>query len=243
MTWYKEWFNSENYIKVYKHRDESEAVRLIDLIVCNVNLKNNVSVLDMACGAGRHAIEFAKKGFNVTAVDLSSRLLNEAKKNAVNAEVNIEFVLSDILEFETELKFDLAANLFTSFGYFEQDDENYKIIQKAYNLLQKDGYFVLDYFSKEYLIKNLRPTTVFSENGSKIIQKRALTRDRIVKKITIEKDDSNEEFYESVRLFTYEEIIEMIKKTGFKISSEFGDYFGTEYDLKNSARLIVIAKR
>jgi ubiquinone/menaquinone biosynthesis C-methylase UbiE len=243
MTWYKEWFNSENYIKVYKHRDESEAVRLVDLIVRNVNLKNNASVLDMSCGAGRHAIEFAKKGFTVTAVDLSQRLLKEAKKNAVTAGVNIEFVLSDILEFETESKFALAVNLFTSFGYFERDDENYEIIQKAYDVLQEDGYFVLDYFSKEYLIKNLIPTTVFSENGSKIIQNRALAGNRIVKKITIEKDDSNEEFYESVRLFTYEEIMEMIKKTGFKITSEFGDYFGTEYNLENSPRLIVIAKR
>ena len=243
MTWYKEWFNSENYIKVYKHRDESEAIRLVELIERNINFQNNTTVLDMACGAGRHAIEFAKKGFNVTAVDLSSRLLNEAKKNAVNEGVSIEFVLSDILEFETKSKFALVANLFTSFGYFEQDDENYKIVQKAYKLLQEDGYFVLDYFNKEYLINNLIPTTVFSENGSKIIQNRALAGNRIVKKITIEKDGSNEEFYESVRLFTYEEIIDMFKKTGFKITSEFGDYFGTEYNLENSPRLIVIAKR
>jgi len=83
MTWYKDWFNSENYIKVYSHRDETEAEKLVELITKSIILQPGSSVLDMACGSGRHAITFAKIGFYVTAVDLSERLISEAKKNAL----------------------------------------------------------------------------------------------------------------------------------------------------------------
>ncbi len=79
MSWYKDWFNSENYLKIYSHRDESEAQRLVELIAKNLNLKSNSKVLDMACGSGRHAIIFAKKEFDVTAVDLSQRLMFRSK--------------------------------------------------------------------------------------------------------------------------------------------------------------------
>ena len=80
MSWYKEWFNSEYYLKVYSHRNQTEAERLVELIAKFWNLKANSSVLDMACGAGRHALIFAKFGYKVTAVDLSQQLISEAKK-------------------------------------------------------------------------------------------------------------------------------------------------------------------
>lgn len=243
MNWYQEWFNSENYLKVYRHRDETEAEKLVELIISNVKLKEHSSVLDMACGAGRHAIEFAKRGFDVTAVDLSGTLISEAKKNADYLGVSINFVLSDILEFRPDKKFDLALNLFTSIGYFEDDEENYEVIRKAYDTLNEEGYFVLDYFNQNYLIKNLVPTSVFSENGSRIIQNRSIKENRVVKKITIEKKNSNEEFYESVRLFSHEELVQMMNRAGFKIIKEFGDYFGGKYDEENSPRLIVIARK
>ena len=243
MSWYKEWFNSENYLQVYSHRDAAEAERLVGLIEKELNLKSGTSILDMACGAGRHSIAFAKKGFKVTAVDLSQKLLDEAKKNASIAKVNIDFVLSDILEFGSNQKFDLVVNLFTSIGYFEDDDENYSIIVKAYKLLNEDGYFVLDYFNKDYLIQNLIPTSVISENGVKITQNRLISEDRVVKKITIEKDNSINNFYESVRLYSYEEMKNMILKEGFSIVNEVGDFYGNSYEKETSPRLILFAKK
>ena len=194
MAWYKDWFNSENYLKVYSHRDESEAERLVNLITKHLELAPNSSVLDMACGAGRHAIAFAKMGFDVNAVDLSERLISEAKKEALVNGVKINFVLSDILDYNPIKHFDLVVNLFTSIGYFDSDEENYAVVQKAYNLLKQRGYFILDYFNKNYLLKNLIPTTVFSENGIRIIQNRLVEGTRIVKKIKIEKNGVNDSF-------------------------------------------------
>jgi 2-polyprenyl-3-methyl-5-hydroxy-6-metoxy-1,4-benzoquinol methylase len=241
MTWYEDWFNSENYLTVYSHRDESEAERLVKLIVKKLKLKPNSSVLDMACGAGRHAMTFAKMGFEVTAIDLSQRLIAEAMKSAERANVKINFILSDILKFETEFKFDLVVNLFTSIGYFDEDQENFAVIEKAYRSLANDGYFVVDYFNKNYLIKNLVPTTVFSENGVKIVQNRSFEENRVIKKIIIENNVETKEFYESVRLYSNEELLFVLGKAGFRLVTQFGDYYGNNYDSETSPRLIIFA--
>ena len=243
MSWYKDWFNSENYLKVYSHRDEAEAERLVGLIEKETNLKSGASVLDMACGAGRHSISFAKKGYKVTAVDLSEKLLDEAKKNASLAKVNIDFVLSDVLEFESNQKFDLFINLFTSLGYFENDDENFAVIIKAFKFLNKGGFFVLDYFNKDFLVKNLIPTSIISANGLKITQDRSIIGNRVVKKIVIEKDNLINNFYESVRLYSYEEMKNMIMKAGLRVVKETGDFYGNSYEKETSPRLILFAKK
>ena len=243
MAWYKDWFNSENYLKVYSHRDESEAERLVNLIVTKLILAPNSSMLDMACGAGRHAIVLAKMGYNVNAVDLSERLISEAKKEALVNGVKINFVLSDILDYNPDKHFDLVVNLFTSIGYFESDEENYAVVHKAYSLLKQGGYFVLDYFNKDFLLKNLIPTTVFSENGIRIIQNRAVEGTRIVKKINIENKGLIEEFYESVRLYSKDEILRFISNSGFTVEKLSGDYFGNNYDGETSQRLIIFAKK
>jgi 2-polyprenyl-3-methyl-5-hydroxy-6-metoxy-1,4-benzoquinol methylase len=243
MAWYNDWFNSENYLNVYRHRDESEAERLVNLIANNIILAPNSSVLDMACGAGRHAIVFAKMGFNVNAVDLSERLIAEAKKDALQNGVKIDFILSDILEYNPANHFDLVANLFTSIGYFDSDEENYAVIKKAYSLVKQKGYFILDYFNKDFLLKNIIPTTVFSEDGIRIIQNRSVEGRRIVKKINIEKNGSVEQFFESVRLYSKDEILRYINNSGFTIEQLYGDYFGNNYDGETSQRLIIFAKK
>jgi SAM-dependent methyltransferase len=243
MSWFKDWFNSENYLKVYRHRDETEAERLVQIILDNLNLEAKSKILDMACGSGRHAIIFSNKGFDVTAIDISERLIANAKENAVKNNAKINFILSDILEYKTNEKFKLALNLFTSIGYFDIDEDNFHIITKAYDLLSDGGYFVIDYFNKNYLLKNLVPTTIFSENGLRITQNRSIQGNRVRKDITIQSKDSIEQFYESVRLYSYEEMNNLIKQAGFTVYKEFGDYNGSNYDTDSSRRLIIFCKK
>ena len=243
MSWYKDWFNSENYLKVYRHRNESEAERLVELIVKSLGSKSDSKILDMASGSGRHAIIFAKRGFDVTAVDLSQRLLSEAKEIAGQNDVKIDFVLSNILDFETTKRFNLVLNLFTSIGYFDNDEDNFRVVLKAYDLLIDGGYFVLDYVNINYLLKNLIPTSVFSENGLRITQNRSIQGTRVVKNITIENGSSVEEFYESVRLYNYDEMMAYIKKASFTILQEYGDYNGNNFNKESSPRLIIFAKK
>ena len=126
----------------------------------------------MAAGSGRHAVIFAKKGFNVTAVDLSENLISIGKKNAEIENVKIDFVHSDIRHFNPNINYHLILNLFTSIGYFEKDEENYFILSKAYKLLENNGHFVLDYFNKRFVENNLVPSTVDVFECSVITQNR-----------------------------------------------------------------------
>jgi 2-polyprenyl-3-methyl-5-hydroxy-6-metoxy-1,4-benzoquinol methylase len=116
-----------------------EANELVQLVINNIAIPKVKTVLDMAAGSGRHAVIFAKSGFNVTAVDLSENLLSIGKKYAEYENVNIEFVHSDIRQFNPNIKYHLILNLFTSMGYFEKDEENYFILRKAYELLENNG--------------------------------------------------------------------------------------------------------
>lgn len=243
MTWYKDWFNSEDYLLVYKHRDSLEAEILVKLIQKKLNPLSSSHVLDMACGAGRHSIAFAQKGYSVTAVDLSERLINEAKKNAIQANVNVDFVQADIRDLKLDQQFDLVVNLFTSFGYFETDKENFIVIQKAYDLLKSGGYFVLDYLNKNHLEKNLVPLSTFSENGITITQKRTINKNRVEKEITIEKNKSFNKFYESVRLYDFDELKDILEGTGFRIFKTFGDFNGNIFEQNSSPRLVIFAEK
>ena len=241
--WYKDWFNTDEYLLVYKHRDRSEAEILKNLVLKNVEREKVKLVLDMACGSGRHAISFAQAGFDVTAIDLSENLLNVAKSNAEKEKVNVDFILSDIRKFNPEKKFDLVLNLFTSLGYFEKDDENAKVVQKAFELMNSGGWFVLDYFNKNYILNNLIPITVENIAGKRITQTREIKNDRVEKNIIIRNGEKESYYLESVRLYSKDEVIKILERTGFEIVKIFGDFDGSKFDANNSPRLIVFSKK
>lgn len=241
--WFKDWFNTQEYLNVYQHRNENDAEKHIKLIFDNVKVFPGFNVLDMACGAGRHAILLAKKGLSVTAVDLSENLLKIAKQIAEKENLNIHFIQSDIRDFKTTVRFDLILNLFTSFGYFETDEENISVLKKAYNLLEVDGYFVLDFFNSYFLQQNLVEFSEENINDAIIHQFRKIKNDRVTKKIVITKDGEISTFEESVRMFTKDELIDILTKIGFDIYKTFGDFLGNEFDKLNSTRLILICKK
>ena len=90
--WFEEWFNTEDYLNVYQHRNDEDAERLVNLILANTILDHNAEVIDLACGNGRHSIHFAECGYNVKAVDLSENLLCVARKSAESLGLKIKFV-------------------------------------------------------------------------------------------------------------------------------------------------------
>lgn len=241
--WFESWFESEEYLKVYKHRDEREARLLVESIISITNIKNKSKILDIACGAGRHSIEFAKKGFIVTAFDLSKNLLNNAKVNAQKADVNIDFIRADIRNFYIDVKFDLVLNLFTSFGYFESDEENFKVFKTAYDHLNENGFFVFDYFNKKYLEENLTPNSISRIEDEEIIQNRRIEKGRVIKDIIIKKNGREEHFNESVKIYSLDEIKSRLKSTNFNIKNIFGSFDGTKFDENLSDRIIIIARK
>lgn len=241
--WFKEWFNTSEYLDVYKHRNENEAEDHIEFILKNVSVKPGAKILDMACGTGRHAIILARNKYDVTAVDLSEKLLSVAKQSAEEEHLSIKFIHSDIRDFNPDEKFDLVLNLFTSFGYFETDEENFSVLEKAYNLLNDGGNFILDYFNTEFLINNLIAYSDETIEDERIIQERKIENNRVVKKINIIKNGIAREFYESVKMYPYNELTKKLRNIGFDIYKTYGDFNNNTFDPLNSTRLIFICKK
>ena len=239
--WYKNWFASEEYLEVYRHRNEEDANDLLNLILKSVNLQANSFVLDSACGAGRHSAALKEKGFNVTAFDLSKSLLKIGKRNSKKLNRQIDFFCSDIRNVSLKFKFDLIINLFTSFGYFNTDEENFSFIKQSKNLLKVGGYFVFDYFNKSDLIKNLVPETINVQNSKTYSEKRFIENDRVIKEINIKGNGVKNNYIESVMLYSPEKIISIFETTGYIIQNIYGDYKGSPFHFENSERLILIA--
>jgi len=241
--WYKEWFASEDYLSLYYRRNDDDARRLYSLIKAQVPTQHGDSILDICCGAGRHSLLFAEEGYCVTGFDLSETLLGIAKSKAEENKLDINFFKCDVRHFSVKKKFKIAVSLFTSFGYFNSDSENFGIFNSAYAALKKEGWFVFDFLNKTWVENNLNPLTVESINDKVYTQKRQIKNGRVEKKIIIESDGKKEEFAESVRLYKSEELSGNIKASGFRIVKQFGDYLGGGYDPAQSPRIIYFAQK
>ncbi len=241
--WFKSWFNTDEYLTVYSRRNNEEAKKLVDLILSTADIPQDSRVLDMACGAGRHSLIFARKNFKVTAVDLSEHLLAIAKSEAEKYGLKVNFVNSDLRCFSDSLKFALVVNLFTSLGYFENDEDNFKIIQSAYYHLEKSGYFVLDYFNKNYVVQNLVPVSKDYTSKGEIIQQRSIEGNRVIKKITIKNNGIEKHYHESVRLFQPDELFSIFERTGLKVRKVLGNFSGSLFEPESSPRIIIMAQK
>lgn len=239
-NWYEEWFSNKHYLELYSHRNEKEARDLINLIQRNTSIESGSSVLDVCCGAGRHSIEMARRGYNVTGIDLSRYLISEAKKTLKKADetgLKARFLIRDMKNFSFGNKFDAAINVFSSFGYFDRDSDNLKVFENISSSLKKGGCFVFDFLNEKYVRKALVPYSEEMHDGMKIVLKRRVTDGFVVKEIII----GIKIYTERIRLYSVEEIRSMLKKSGFRIVNYFGDYPGSAFSGTNSKRLIIFS--
>jgi SAM-dependent methyltransferase len=240
-AWYKIWFSNKNYPELYGHRDENEARDLINLIQRNVPVATDSKVLDVCCGAGRHSIELARRGYDVTGFDLSGYLIGRAKDALSHTNekgIKVKFLIRDMKNFDFKNKFDVAINIFSSFGYFENDGDNFRVFDNIRSSLKTNGYFVFDFLNEAYTMKNLVPYSEDFINGKKFIQKRYIKNGFVQKDIFIGKS----KFTERIRLYSPEKIKNTLTAKGFRILRFFGDYFGSRFAGDKSKRLIIVSR-
>ncbi|MEI7811269.1 MAG: class I SAM-dependent methyltransferase [Ignavibacteria bacterium] len=241
--WFKDWFASDEYTEVYRHRDNEDAKNLFELILTNVPVHPGSTVFDIACGAGRHSLLFAVRHCKVTGFDLSLNLLRTAKRQADASGLKLNLFNADLRSLCVKGKFDIIVNLFTSFGYFESDEDNFLLFRNAGRLLNNGGYFIFDFFNEVHLRNALVPVSSERIAGKEVIQKRRIVNDRINKEIIIKDGETERTYFESVRLYNHNQIILQFEKEGFFIQKIFGDYDGKEFNSGLSPRIIIIARR
>ncbi len=240
--WFKDWFNSPYYHQLYFNRDEKEAAAFIDKLIDHLKPPAGSTMLDVACGKGRHSIHLAEKGFDVTGIDLSKDSINEALQHQRE---NLHFFMHDMrLPFRINY-FDYAFNFFTSFGYFKTRREHDNAIRTIAQAIRGNGFFVMDYLNVHYAEDNLVHRFEKEIEGVNYFITKWFDETHFYKKIQVEDEALKEPliYTEKVAKFSLGDFTEMFAYQGMQIQEVFGDYNFTGYDVNKSPRLIMIAKK
>jgi SAM-dependent methyltransferase len=244
-----EWFENEDFWSDFypfmfpaerfaAARDEVE--RIITLTLCNSG-----NLLDLCCGPGRHAVEFAQRGFCVTGVDRSSFLLDRAREHAAAAGISVEWVMEDMRNFVRPTTFDLACSLFTSFGYFQHEQEDLRVLSNMHRSLKPDGVLVIEALGKERLARTWQNSLCNELADGSLVLQRPQVRDdwsRIRSEWTLVKDGRARSFQFEHFIYSGRELKDRLLNCGFKQVDLFGGLQGSPYDL-DALRLVAVARK
>jgi SAM-dependent methyltransferase len=216
--WFEEWFG-EDYLRLYPHRDDADAERAVGLICRTVGLQRGWRVLDVACGAGRHARAFVEAGARCFGLDLSATLLRLARQVTTAPLIRADMRLLPI----RPASMHLTVNLFTSFGYFERDAEHTAALEEMIATVRAGGWFVIDFLNPAAVRRQLVPEETVELQGEKVRVTRSVSPDgRYVCKSI--RAPAGQQFTERVRLFEPEQITDMLQKAGVSVRQQYGDY-------------------
>ncbi|QTE23077.1 class I SAM-dependent DNA methyltransferase [Polaribacter cellanae] len=236
--WFTDWFNTPYYHILYKNRDNSDAQLFMKNITEFLELPKSTHILDLPCGKGRHSVFLNTLGYKVTGGDLSKNSIEFAKKFENET---LSFKAHDMRKAFNNT-YDAIFNLFTSFGYFEDDSEDILILKNIKNGLNENGYFVFDFLNADKVKANLVTEETKIVDNITFNIKREITNGFIVKIISFFADGKNHSYIERVKFLDLEKMTSYFEKVGFTIKNVFGDYNLNNFDSKTSNRLILVAK-
>ena len=236
--WYLDWFNSPFYHQLYKERDYSEATYFMNNLISKLQIDKNSSILDLACGRGRYSLYLSNIGHKVTGIDISKKNISEAKKNESD---KLDYLLHDMRQ-PLNKKFDLILNLFTSFGYYQNNKDNISVIKSIKYNLNSEGKAVIDFLNINYVLNNLIKYEEKVFDKTKFIIKRYLENDLLVKDITIDSNNKTYKFQEKVKAYGIVDFLTMFKECDLELKEKFGDYNLNTFNKNSSPRLIMVVE-
>lgn len=240
MSWFASWFDSPFYHILYQHRDDAEAKFFLDNLVKELNPAEGARLLDLGCGKGRHAIYLHSKGFSLVGADLSPESIAAANKFQKDG---LNFVVHDMRNPLALGNFDGVLNLFTSFGYFDTEEEHLQVLQAARTALDKTkGFFLIDFMNAATVVKNLQLAELKTVQGINFDIRRYVENRKIIKEIRFEAEGQKYFFSEMVNAFFLEDFERMLSKSVFTIEKIWGNYALESFDATSADRLIILAK-
>ena len=240
MAWFKDWFNTSYYHILYGQRDENEAKLFIDNLLNFLKPEANAQFLDLACGKGRHSFDLSEHGYTVCGVDLSIESIAEAQKIS---HTRLHFDVHDMRKPYKKGYFDYVCNLFTSFGYFDQQEDNLLTLKSVVENLKPGGVFVQDFFNANKVVQHLIPNEKKTIAGIEFEINKEIINHRVIKTIQFTDNDETYVFQEKVSLFDLEDFKSMYQASNLNLIHVFGDYNLSPFDPSSSDRLILIAQK
>ncbi len=238
--WFQYWFNSPYYHILYSQRNDEEAEFLIDNLTAYLKPAAGSRILDIACGRGRHSIYLQKKGFDVTGIDLSEQSIKYAKQFE---QKHLHFFVHDMRKLGYINYYDLAMNLFTSFGYFDTEKEHVDALKSFRKSIKDNGQVVIDYFNTQKILKNLTHREVKTIEGIDFNIHKFVSEGKIIKNIDFSHKNKPFAFEERVQAFSKGDFERMFEKSGLEITATFGSYGLEAFDEEKSDRLILVCKK
>ncbi|NBC64800.1 MAG: methyltransferase domain-containing protein [Bacteroidetes bacterium] len=245
MSWFKEWFDSPLYEKLYAYRNKNEANKLAELIEREIPASKYRNVLDLGCGRGRHSITLAERGYNVLGIDLSKEVIAKAAQIAGEKDLpNLHFQVGDMRR-PLDKTFDAVLNLFTTFGYFLKDEENAKVISSVNSMLHVKGIFILDYLNAYKVRRDLVAEEEELFRDITVHIERKIKRNMVYKKIRFTGDNLEQpiQYQERVKLYELGWFEKIFARNGFQLEYCYGSYEGADFEKEESPRLLMVAKK
>ncbi|HCP41115.1 MAG TPA: SAM-dependent methyltransferase [Cryomorphaceae bacterium] len=238
--WYATWFNTEFYHDLYRHRDEYEARRFIVELCKKLGVNNGERAMDMACGRGRHAKVLSEQGLNTLGLDLSPENISFARQFQNEC---LEFKVGNMLEELDFGFFDWVMNLFTSFGYFDDDALHQRALNHMAQCLKPGGRLVLDYMNSAKIAAQLVPENLVHTDKAVYRISRKIENGIIVKSIKVSHDSTLNFFEERVRAFSKNDLYRMLICADLENIQVKGNYDLSSYKELDSERMIFIAQK
>jgi SAM-dependent methyltransferase len=238
--WFASWFDSPYYPMLYRHRDEEEAKKALTNLHSKLSLPTGATVLDLGCGQGRHSRTLRSLGYTVVGIDLSPSSIAKANELASEGE---RFEVQDMRTFAVTERFDAVFNLFTSFGYFDDHDDNLRVLTQIAAHLHPSGTLVLDYLNAFPLLTQDEQEATRRVDQVVFHTHKKREGDSIVKYIEVHDGDETFHFRERVQLITLNQFQSILTAAGFTITEVFGNYELESYIPEVSPRCLIIARK
>lgn len=237
--WFSTWFNSPYYHVLYDQRNDEEANEFLNNLVSALQPEKGASVLDLACGAGRHSRALASHGLTVSGCDLSPNSIAEAKKNSGP---ELTFFVHDMRD-PLDEQYQYVFNLFTSFGYFDDTRQNALVLKSVHDALIDPAILVIDFMNTHKVIRDLRFRQEIRKQDILFHIKKEVVNGRIVKTIAFEDQGNSWFFQEKVQALYLADFEELLAEADFEIVRLAGNYQLDSFDSETSDRLILICKK
>lgn len=240
--WWKEFFSPDRYGPSLAAMPAESTEEEAEFALSALQLPAGAKILDLCCGTGRHTLEFARRGYRAAGLDYTQHYIDEAAARAADAGLDIDFIRADMRRIPKERRFDAVVNLFSSFGYFESDTENFKVFAAVARALKKGGRFMIEQLNRDWMVRYYEERR-WSEDESGITLEEChfdAATDTVHTIWTWIRGGDTARFESRIKLYPFTTMKRELERRGLVVESSYGDYDGSGFSF-DSGRMIIVA--